>query len=109
MTATIAQGGQQENEKLSLQMPKASEEASTETMQTRIHSLLIMEEVTQSTSTSTMTTQSSTVFKHKRTEFVIDSGATIPITSYAAALVNMRSHLTDNDWQWNNNNIICNW
>jgi hypothetical protein len=94
MTATIAQGGQQANDKLSLQMPKASEEASTETLQTRIHSLLIMEEVTQSALTSTLTTQSSTVFKHKRTEFVIDSGATIPITPYAAALVNMRSHLT---------------
>ena len=37
MTATIAEGGKGTNEKLSLQMPKASEETSIETMQTRIH------------------------------------------------------------------------
>jgi hypothetical protein len=36
-----------------------------------------------------------TVFRHKRTEFVIDSGASIPVTPYLAAVTNAHDHLTE--------------
>jgi len=70
-----------------------------EAQQMRLHSLLVMQEVTHNV-TSTVTTSNNVtmminMFRHKCTEFVIDSGASIPFTPYPAAVTNAHDHLAE--------------
>ena len=54
-----------------------------EAQQMRLHSLLVMQvthNVTSTVTTSNNVTMMIDVFRHKCTEFVIDSGASIPVT-----------------------------
>jgi hypothetical protein len=81
----------EEHEQLSLQVPSVSMITHNEAQQMRLHSLLVMQEVTQNVTTSVTTASTATmvitVFRHKRTEFVIESGASIPVIPYPAAFI----------------------
>jgi hypothetical protein len=89
----------EEHEQLSLQVPSVSMITHNEAQQMRLHSLLVMQEVTHNVISSVTRASNVTimtdVFRHKRTEFVIDSGASIPVTPHPAAVTNAHDHLTE--------------
>jgi hypothetical protein len=83
-----------DDQQLSLQIPQETIEASD---LSRMHSLLVMQVTNNQTTPVTIGDHGDAIniFKHKRTEFIIDSGATVPVTPHHAAITNAREHLTE--------------